>query len=241
MGFSSRYLLARKYLNRKEDKVFSKDDSTYLAEIDKKIEVKDVMDVENRYVTFGDKLKQKVQEKQPGYAAAKEGIRWALDAAGNTGQYIRYVNMKIDKHQEQISHIKELHEKFDREIQLLQSENLDKINLDEDQAHLDVKAITKTLDQLLLGKRNTKTKLRTLESELAIAEKELELQEKQIEDVRENLKKTNYEGKDTFAKANEISTLKIIKEELQNLGKDNDVTKLSSAIDVLAASMESKY
>ena len=93
----------------------------------------------------------------------------------------------------------------------------------------------------MLGKRNTKTKLRTLESELAIAEKELELQEKQIEDVRENLKKTNYEGKDTFAKANEISTLKIIKEELQNLGKDNDISKLSGAIDVLAASIESKY
>ncbi len=239
MVFSDRYLLARKYLNRKEDRVFSKDDATYLAEIDKKIEVKDVMDVENRYVTFGNKLKQKVQEKQPGYIAAKEGIRWALDAAGNTGQYIRYVNMKIDKHQQQINHIKQLHEKFDREIQLLQSENLEKINLDEQKLdHFDVKTITATMDQLLLGKRNTKTKLRTLESELSIAEKELEEQERQIEDVRENLKKTHYEGRNTFGKTNEISTLKIIKAELQNLSKDNDVSKLSDAIDVLASSFE---
>ena len=239
MVFSDRYLLARKYLNRKEDRVFSKDDATYLAEIDKKIEVKDVMDVENRYVTFGNKLKQKVQEKQPGYIAAKEGIRWALDAAGNTGQYIRYVNMKIDKHQQQINHIKQLHEKFDREIQLLQSENLEKINLDEQKLdHIDVKTITATMDQLLLGKRNTKTKLRTLESELAIAEKELEQQEIQIEDVRENLKKNHYEGRNTFGKTNEISTLKIIKAELQNLSKDNDVSKLSDAIDVLASSFE---
>ncbi len=239
MVFSDRYLLARKYLNRKEDRVFSKDDATYLAEIDKKLEVKDVMDVENRYVTFGNKLKQKVQEKQPGYIAAKEGIRWALDAAGNTGQYIRYVNMKIDKHQQQINHIKQLHEKFDSEIQLLQSENLEKINLDEQKLdHFDVKTITVTLDQLLLGKRNTKTKLRTLESELAIAEKELELQERQIEDVRENLKKTHYEGRNTFGKINEISTLKIIKAELENLSKDNDVSKLSDAIDVLASSFE---
>ncbi len=197
------------------------------------------MDVENRYVTFGNQLKQKVQEKKSGYAAAKEGIRWALDAAGNTGQYIRYVNMKIDKHQQQITHIKELHEKFDREIQLLQSENLEKIILDEKKpSGFDVKTITATLDQLLLGKRNTKTKLRSLESELAIAEKELELQERQIEDVRDNLKKTQYEGRNTFEKTNEIATLKIIKAELQNLSKDNDVSKLSDAIDVLASSVE---
>ena len=197
------------------------------------------MDVENRYVTFGDKLKRTVQEKQPGYLAAKEGIRWALDAAGNTGQYIRYVNMKIDKHQQQISHIKQLQEKFDREIELLQTENLEKIDLDKKKlAQLDVKTVTKTLDQLLLGKRNTKSKLRTLEGELAIAEKELELQEKQIEDVRDYLKKTHNEGSNSLEITNKISTLKIIKEELKNLGKDNDVSRLSNAIDLLAESVE---
>jgi chromosome segregation ATPase len=197
------------------------------------------MDVENRYVTFGNKLKQKVQEKKPGYIATKEGIRWALDAAGNTGQYIRYVNMKIDKHQQQINHIKDLHEKFDSEIELLQSENLEKIHLDKNNpSHLDVKEITRSLDQLLLGKRNTKTRLRTLESELAIAEKELEQQERQIEDVRENLKKTGYTGKSTYGVSNELSTLKIIKAELHNLGKENDVSKLSHAIDILASSLE---
>lgn len=199
------------------------------------------MDVENRYVTFGNQLKKQVQEKQPGYLAVKEGIRWALDAAGNTGQYIRYVNMKIDKHQQQINHIKDLHDKFDREIQLLQTENLEKIELDKEKlASLDIKEITRTLDQLLLGKRNTKSKLRTLESELAIAEKELEQQEQQIEDVREYLKKNSREGRNSFEKSNELATLRIIKEELSALSKDNDVSKLSDAIDTLAASLDSK-
>lgn len=197
------------------------------------------MDVENRYVTFGDKLKQKVQEKKPGYIAAKEGIRWALDAAGNTGQYIKYVNMKIDRHQQEINHIKDLHDKFDREIQLLQSENLQKFNISKnDMGQIDLKTITTTLNQLLLGKRNTKTKLRTLESELAIAEKELDLQERQIEDVRENLKKSNYEGSNRYQRSNEISSLKIIKEELENLSKDNDVSRLSNAVDNLISSLE---
>lgn len=248
------YFLARKYINRREDRIISKDESSYIAEIGKKIEVNDVMDVENRYVTFGKTINalknqtcdttllQQTKEKKPGYQAVKEGIRWALDAAGNTGQYIRYVNMKIDNHQQQINHIKDLHEKFDREIQLLQSENMGKLPMDKKKlAQLDIKTITQTLDQLLLGKRNTKTKLRTLESELAIAEKELEFQEKQIEDVREFLKKTHYENRNNIENTNEISTLKIIKEELHNLSKDNDVSRLSDAIDALAISFESKY
>jgi len=209
------------------------------------------MDVEDRYVTFGPTVNglknltyetagvQRIKEKKPGYEAVKDGIRLALDAAGNAGQYIRYANMKIEKHQEQINHIKKLHDKFDREIQSLQSQNLEKINLDNNMGiQLSVKTITKTLDQLLLGKRLTKTKLRTLESQLGIAEKELEEQERQIEDVRENLNKTHFEGKNILEKENDFTTLNIIKKELKNLGQNNDVSKLSDAIDVLASSDE---
>ena len=206
------------------------------------------MDVEDRYVTFGptiNGLKMSpgeiigTKKKKSGYQATKEGIRLALDAAGNAGQYIKYANMKIEKHQQQINHIKELHDKFDREIQMLQTQNLEKIDLDKNsKAQLNVKAITKTLDQLLLGKRLTKTKLRALESQLGIAEKELEQQERQIEDVRENLNKTHHERSNIFEKENEINTLSIIKKELQNLGRGNDVSKLSAAIDDLASSNE---
>ena len=182
------------------------------------------MEVEDRYVTFtpsphGTKFTSNsiigVKPKKSGYQATKEGIRLVLDAAGNAGQYIKYANMKIEKHQQQINHIKKLHDKFDREIQLLQTQNVEKINLDKNKVdQFNVKTITKTLDQLLLGKRMTKTKLRTLESQLAIAEKELEQQERQIEDVRENLSKTHNEGRNILEKSNDLSALNIIKKEI---------------------------
>jgi len=206
------------------------------------------MEVQDRYVTFGPTVNGTkisphaiigIKPKKAGYQATKDGIRLVLDAAGNAGQYIRYANMKIEKHQQQINHIKELHDKFDRDIQLLQTQNVEKINLDKNKiTQINLKTITKTLDQLLLGKRMTKTKLRTLESQLAIAEKELEQQEKQIEDVRDNLNKTHLEKRNIFEKENEINTLNIIKKELHNLRKDNDVSKLSDAIDILASSNE---
>lgn len=199
------------------------------------------MDIEDRYVTFGNQLKRKFAEKKPGYMATKEGIRWALDAAGNTGQYIRYVNMKIDKHQEQINHVKRLQQKFDREVADLQSEKLEKINPNSDLfKNMDAKSVASVLDQLLFSKRKTKTKLRKLENECAIAEKELEKQEIQIEEIRGYVKE-NQKEINGFDKTNEIKALKIIQEELDHLGKNNNVNKLSNAIDIVVSSLEAKF
>ena len=199
------------------------------------------MDIEDRYVTFGNQLKRKFAEKKHGYLATKEGIRWALDAAGNTGQYIRYVNMKIDKHQEQINHVKRLQQKFDREVADLQTEKLEKINPNSDLfKNMDSKSVASVLDQLLFSKRKTKTKLRKLENECAIAEKELEKQEIQIEEIRGYVKE-NQKEINGFDKTNEIKALKIIQEELDHLGKNNNVNKLSNAIDIVVSSLEAKF
>jgi len=233
------HVLARKYLNRIEDKVIPKDESSYISKIGKKFEVRDVMDIENRYVTFGDRLRNTVKEKKSSYIATKEGIRWALDAAGNTAQYIRYVNMKIDKHQEQINHVKLLQERFDREIVMLQTQKLEKIKLDKDTiANLDVDGITKILDQLSLGKRITKAKLRKLENECGLAEKELEQQEIQIDEFKENLKEKYSIEKNRVDPTDKIKALEIIKDELNHLSKDKNINKLSNAIDLLISHFE---
>lgn len=211
------------------------------------------MDVEDRSVTLGfhlndaesvtftDRLQQREQETKSGYLAAKNAIRWALDAAGNTGQYIKYVNMKIDKHQEQINHIQELHKKFDQEIAMLQSQKLEKIKLDKTSLNtMDVKSVTTLLDQLLLGKRNTKSKLQKLEYECTLAEKELEQQESQIEEVRKNINEVHYSETNVFDMADNTTAIKIIKEEIHRLGREHDVTKLSDAIDVIVSSLGSE-
>ena len=192
-------------------------------------------------ITFTDRLQQREQETKSGYLAAKNAIRWALDAAGNTGQYIKYVNMKIDKHQEQINHIQELHKRFDQEIAMLQSQKLEKINLNKNSLNtMDVKSVTSILDQLLLGKRNTKSKLQKLEYECTLAEKELEQQEFQIEEVRQNIKKSPYSEMNIFDIANNTAAIKIIKEEMHRLGRENDIKKLSDAIDVIISSLGSQ-
>ncbi len=197
---------------------------------------------DTKTVMFQDRIKLEHKEKKTGWLQAMRSIRWALDAAGNTGQYIRYTNMKIEQHNEEIKNIKKLHDKFDKEVEMLQSQKLEKIIPDKNNlVTMDIPTITSMLNQLLLGKRNSKSKLKKLEDNCSLVERELEYQELQIEDVRQFLKEFQYQEYSSSHKDKEINALKTIKNELLYLSKDKNVHKLSNAIDVLASSLDAKF
>jgi len=196
--------LARKFINRQEKKgldakkdVSAEDEWAHLSgaeesiekNIQTKIEAADAMDVLDRSITFGD-----TEERGPKtrYEIIKEVTRNAMDAAGNTGQYIRFVNKHIEKQNQAIEKIKKIQEKFDHEIDLLQSnrskiESINKKLL----PNQNVKTITESMRQLLLEKGITKSKLDTLKNEITSVEDDLQQQETQIEDVSGQLKHKN--------------------------------------------------
>jgi len=238
-------VIKRKYLNRKEDRLSTTDESTFVAEIGKKSEIRETMEAVQRSVTIGfkrnetetikfnDRLKLQQKGRKTGWLEAMNAIRWALDAAGNTGQFIKFTNMKIDQHNEEIKNIKKLQDKFDKEIDMLQFQKLEKIIPNNNFVTMDIHTITSMLNQLMLGKRTSKSKLKTLESKCSLAEQELEFQEVQIDEVRDLLKEIQNQKNNTSKQDNEMNVLKTIKKELHDLSKDNDVAKLSNAIDSL--------
>jgi chromosome segregation ATPase len=197
--------LARKFINQESKKgldakkeVEPEDEWAHLAggeeevvesKIETKIEAADAMEVLDRSVTFGDELQ--IGPKTP-YDSIKEETRNAMDAAGNTGQYIRFVNKHIDNQKREIDKIKKIQEKFDHEIDLLQSNRskIESINKKLSPKN-DVKTITESLHQLLLEKGITKSKLDTLKNEIVSVEDELQQQENQIEQASEHLKNKN--------------------------------------------------
>jgi len=197
--------LARKYINKEEKKgldakkdVEAEDEWAHLAgtdetvvetKIETKIEAADAMEVLDRSVTFGDE--QESVPKTP-YDVLKTETRNAMDAAGNTGQYIRFVNKHIDNQRQEIDKIKKIQDKFDHEVDLLQSNRnkIDSINKKLTPKQ-NVKTITESLHQLLLEKGITKSKLDTLKKEIASVEDDLQQQEKQISQASEHLKKKN--------------------------------------------------
>ncbi len=196
--------MARKFINRQQKKgldakkeVAAEDEWAHLTGAEESIETKietkigtsEAMDVQDRSITFGD-----TEERGPKtrYEIIKEVTRNAMDAAGNTGQYIRFVNKHIEKQKQEIEKIKKIKEKFDHEIDLLQSnrskiESINKKLL----PNQDVKTVTESMQQLLLEKGITKSKLDTLKNEISSVEGDLQQQEKQIGDVSEQLKHKN--------------------------------------------------
>lgn len=197
--------MARKFINKETKKgldakkeVEAEDEWAHLTgaeeeevetKIETKIEAADAMDVLDRSITFGD---EQQEGPKTAYDMIKEEARNAMDAAGNTGQYIRFVNRHIDNQRREIDKIKQIQEKFDHEIDLLQSNRskIDSINKKLTPKH-DVKTITESLHQLLLEKGITKSKLDTLKNEIVSVEDELKQQEEQIEEASEDLKKKN--------------------------------------------------
>ena len=227
--------MARKFINRQEKRgldakkeVSAEDEWANIGgeikevetKIETKIEAADAMDVLDRSITFGDKEERGPKTR---YEVIKEVTRNAMDAAGNTGQYIRFVNKHIVKQKEEIEKIKKIQEKFDHEIDLLQS-NRSKIESIHKKLspNQDVKTITETMHQLLLEKGITKSKLDTLKNEITSVEDELQFQEKQIEDVSEQLKNKNM----IFEKEKKQQ----IKNELESLMKKYGVSNVSELL-----------
>ena len=226
--------MTRKFINREDKKgldakkeVAAEDEWAHLAggeddsietKIEKKIEAADAADVNDRNITFGKQLQVGQKTK---FDIVREEARNAMDAAGNTGQYIRFVNKHIDNQKREIDKIKKIKERFDHEIDLLQSNRFKIDTLNNNlSSKPDVKTITESLHQLLLEKGITKAKLDDLKNEIGAVEEELQQQENQIEEVSEEIKNKK------LVSVNEDNKEKM-KEDLETLMKKYGVTHIS--------------
>lgn len=141
--------MPKRYLKRisKSDKEKNTESSSLLSEKnDPELELLHALDSEERTLTFSKK-----PGTPTGTKAVKEETRWALDAAGNTGQFIKYFNMHLAKQNSQIKKVKKMKEKYDAEIKNLQS----KIQSQESK----IKKVNKELHDLQLdGNKKTHKK-----------------------------------------------------------------------------------
>jgi len=139
--------MSRRYLKRistSHKEKNSESSSLQPGKNDPELEIIHALESQERSITFS---------KKPGIPtgtkAVKEQTRWALDAAGNTGQYLKYFNMHLAEQNSQIKQMKKMKEKFDLEIKNLQS----KVQSQESQ----IKKVNKELHDLQLHE-STKTR-----------------------------------------------------------------------------------
>ena len=204
--------MPRKYINREKKrskKVSAEDEWAHLTGIEEgpELEIQDAMDVQQRTIAL-----KKEQAKPTQFEAVKEEARNAMDAAGNTGQYIRFVNNHINNQNKEINKIKKIKEKFDQEVQLLQNHNPNLLNIDTDSLDgMNIETVTNYLQELLVEKGLTKNKLDDLKSDIENVENELTKQEVQIQDLNDELeikKVDEHDGENPeISMKNELSLL----------------------------------
>jgi len=107
--------LPRKFINRRSDAYKNKIESddewahiTNLGDDDKKLDIQDVMDVQERSIFLND---NEYEQPQTHWEKTKEATRNAMDRAGNTSQYIKYVNHHFEKQKSAINKVKEIKSK----------------------------------------------------------------------------------------------------------------------------------
>ena len=226
--------MGRKYINRtsrNSSDVSTEDEWAHITDNVEgpALEIKDAMDVQDRTINFS-----KNEVPKTTFERVKEGTRNAMDAAGNTGQYIKFVNRHIDNQKKEIDKIKKIKEKFDQEIELLQSHNPNLLKLDVDSLdNFDNKVVSKYLQQLLQEKVHTKKKLNNLKNVIENVEDELQNQESQIKGLDQEL-----ESKQLEEQANRKDSV-IIKTELNSLVEKFGIDDLSNIFDMVKSEKSS--
>ena len=217
--------MPRKYINRerkRSNKVSADDEWAHITGIEKgpELEIEDAMDVQERTIAL-----KKEHANKTTYDIIKEESRNAMDAAGNTGQYIRFVNNHINNQNKEINKIKKIKEKFDQEVQLLQNHNPDLLKIDTNSLDsMNIEIVTNYLQELLVEKGLTKKRLDELKSDIENVEDDLIKQEEQIEGLNEELEIKKIPGPN--GKNTEIE----IKNELSSLVEKYGIENLSNVL-----------
>ncbi len=117
--------MVRKFINRQQKKgldakkeVSAEDEWAHLSGAEEgidrtirtKIDAIDAMEVLDRSITFG---KEEETGPKTHLEIVQEEAKNAVNAAGKTGKYIRFVNQHMEKQRHEINKIKQIQEKFD--------------------------------------------------------------------------------------------------------------------------------
>ncbi len=230
-----------KFLNRRRKRRDSAEDewSHTTGGVGEKIEVKDILDVQDRSLTFGD------QENIPetNYDLYKEERAKVEDDMSNTAQYIRFANESIKQKRDRLEAFNEKQIKFQEEINALRTEKpktrdeLNKTKYKEIQSS----DIQRALQFLEIDRKQIKQKIEHFSIQLSHGKSDLIEKDKQIEDIKAELDiMRKREGIQKQSKPVEQDPIEIIKSKINSLAENKDKKEILDEVNSLLSQLKSK-
>jgi len=176
--------LKRKYLNKKSQNSSTDNEWNSIEKLDQNLDTQDASEDSERNIF----LSSEPQKPQTNWEKTKVATRNALDKAGNTSQYMKYVNEHLQQQNLEIKRIKKLHEQFDQEINLLTNNIRINITNTSDSTNNPTIQNLSNLKNSLLKERDIAGKyLNQLKDEVLKTEKNIQKLNEQLEDIENRL------------------------------------------------------
>ena len=230
-----------KFLNRRKRKRDSAEDewSHTTGGVGEKIEVKDILDVQDRSLTFGDE--ENIPETN--YDLYREERAKVEDDMSNTSQYIRFANESIKQKRDRLEAFNEKQIKFQEEINALRTEKpktrdeLNKTKYKEIQSS----DIQRALQFLEIDRKQIKQKIEHFSIQLSHGKSDLIEKDKQIEDIKAELDiMRKREGIQKQSKPVEQDPIEIIKSKINSLAENKDKKEILDEVNSLLSQLKSK-
>ena len=230
-----------KFLNRRKRKRDSAEDewSHTTGGVGEKIEVKDILDVQDRSLTFGDE--ENIPETN--YDLYREERAKVEDDMSNTSQYIRFANESIKQKRDRLEAFNEKQIKFQEEINALRTEKpktrdeLNKTKYKEIQSS----DIQRALQFLEIDRKQIKQKIEHFSIQLSHGKSDLIEKDKQIEDIKAELDiMRKRESIQKQSKPVEQDPIEIIKSKINSLAENKDKKEILDEVNSLLSQLKSK-
>ena len=208
------------------------------AGVGEKIQDADIMDVQDRTITFNQS--EAAATKEENYQLQNEEFK---DRFGDTAQYLKFVNAHLAEKQSRLDKLKEEREKFEKEVAALKPENQrtkDDLNL------INYKEITpvdvrKVLENIEKERDEAQARVQHFSSKLQQANDDLQTKTKEIDEVKSELASIkNSQSEQSTETTKNGDVMKTIHKELSSLGKSDETEKIYGAINSLVVLLNTK-
>ena len=229
-------ILEKKHINKKKS-YDSDDEWSQLGKSVTKIEPGEVLDIQDRTITFNDE--KYVTTKEESYKKELDDFK---EKFGNTAQYLKFVNAHLVEKNDHLNKIIEDKGRFYDDIAALNPEKMSKEQLDKkDYNKLNTEDVRKVLEYVQEERDVIKDKIEHFTNQIDLAKKELENKNKEVFEIKTDLSFTEASVNTDQSVNDETNTAAdAIQKELKNMSSKNESEKVFGAINSLIVLLNSK-
>ena len=229
-----------KFLNRRKRKRDSAEDEwAHATGSGTGIEVKDILDVQDRSLTFGDQ--ENIAETN--YDMYKEEKERVVDDMSNTAQYIKFANASIKNKKDRLETFNEKQRKFQEEVDSLKTKKLKTREELNNTKYKEIKSadIKRALEFLENDKKQIKQKIEHFSTQLSHAKTDLVEKDKQMQEIKAELDMINKrENVQKQSQVVESDPIEIIKSKIYSLADGQDKKEILDEVNSLLSKLKSK-